>query len=63
MNFRFIWKSFDVATGKTTGMFEQTIYGDDLPDAVSNFAAMHGELLADENGEAMEIVGITEARE
>lgn len=59
MNFHFVWKSFAVATGETTGMFEQTIFGDDLTEAVSNFTAMHGELSADEHGEALEIVGIT----
>ena len=63
MNFHFVWKSFDIATGATTGMFEQTIYGDDLTNAVSNFTTLHGELSADENGEALEIVGITEVPE
>lgn len=60
MNFHFIWKAFDVATGETTGIYEQTIYGDNLTDAVSNFATMHGELSADEHGEALEIHSITE---
>jgi len=59
MNFHFVWKSFAVVTGETTGMFEQTIYGETLADAVSTFTTMHGELSVDENGEAMEIVGIT----
>lgn len=62
MNFRFVWKSFNVVTGKTEGMYEQTIYGETLADAVANFTAMHGELSADENDCALEISGITEVK-
>jgi hypothetical protein len=63
MNYRFAWKSFDVATGETTGMFEQTIYGKTLTDAVCNFSTMHGDLWEDQNGEALEILNIKEDRE
>jgi len=63
MNFHFVWKSFETETASTTGMFEQTIYGETLVDAVSAFTAMHGDLWEDENGEALEILSIKEVPE
>ena len=63
MNFHFVWKSFDVATGKTTGMFEHTIYGETLADAVFDWFSMHGDLQEDENGEALEILSVKVDRE
>jgi len=62
MNFHFIWKAFDVATGEITGIYEQTIYGETLSDAAANFTTMHGELAEDIHGEALEIHNITEVR-
>lgn len=63
MNFHFVWKTYDAATGEIEGMYEQTIYGEDLTDAVSNFSAMHGELGEDSNGYAMDILSIKEVQE
>lgn len=62
MNFHFVWKGFNVVTGKTEGMYEQTIYGETLVEAVDNFTAMHGELSADENDCALEILSIKEVQ-
>lgn len=60
MNFHFVWKAFNVVTGETEGVYEQTIYGETLTDAVANFTAMHGELSVDENDCALEILSIKE---
>lgn len=63
MNFDFVWKAIHVANNEIGGIYEQTIYGKDLADAVSNFTAMHGDLWEDENGYALEITSIKEVRE
>jgi hypothetical protein len=60
MNFHFIWKCFDVVSGDTVGIFEQTVYGDSLVDAVNNWVCMHGELSVDEYDQAHEIISIKE---
>jgi hypothetical protein len=60
MNFRFIWKAFDVNTKATTAMYEQTIYGGDLVEAVYNWTCLHSGLSPDNWGNAFEIVSIRE---
>ena len=60
MNFHFVWKAFNVTTGETEGVYEQTIYGNGLADAVNTWTRFHGELSADENDCALEISSITE---
>jgi hypothetical protein len=63
MNFDFVWKSVNVKHNEITGVYMQTIYGENLVDAVSNFTAMHGDLWEDENGNVLEITSIKEVRE
>lgn len=60
MNFHFVWKCVYVAENEIEGMYEQTIYGETLVDAVANFTAMHGDLWEDEQGRALEILSIKE---
>jgi len=60
MNFHFVWKAVNVVTGQIEGMYEQTIFGENITYAVLNWSSMHGELGADEDGIALEILGIKE---
>lgn len=60
MNFRFVWKAFNVVTGETEGVYEQTIYGNGLVDAVNTWTRFHGDLGEDEFRCAVEITSITE---
>ncbi len=60
MNFHFVWKAFNVVTGEIEGMYEQTIYGETLAEAITTFTTMHGELSVDEYDCALEILSIKE---
>lgn len=60
MNFYFTWTAIHVETQEIEAKYQQTIYGEDLADAVANFTAMHGDLWEDEKGVALEITCIKE---
>lgn len=60
MNFHFIWKAFNVADGSTDAVYEQTVYGETLVDAMTTWSQMHGDLWEDVNGVALEITSIKE---
>jgi hypothetical protein len=60
MNFHFVWKSFDVTTKATTAMYEQTVFGNDLVDAVYNWTCLHSGLSPDNWGNAFEIISLKE---
>ena len=60
MNFFFNWTAIHVENQEIVAKYQQTIYGEDLADAVANFTAMHGGLWEDENGVALEITLIKE---
>lgn len=60
MNFQFSWKAFNVVTGQIEGMYNQIVFGENITQAVLNWSSMHGELCADEDGIALEILGIKE---
>ena len=60
MNFHFIWKAVYVETNEISGIYEQTIYGEDLTDAVNTWQSMHGGLWKDTHGTALEITSIKE---
>ncbi len=60
MNFHFVWKAVNVVTGRIEGMYEQTVFGENITYAVKNWSSLHGELGADEDGIALEILGIKE---
>ena len=62
MNFHFVWKTVHVAHNEIGGIYEQTIYGENLSDATANFTAMHGDLWEDENGYRLEITSIKEVK-
>jgi hypothetical protein len=60
MNYHFIWKAFNVADRSTDAVYEQTIYGETLIDAVTTWSQMPGDLWEDVNGVAVEITSIKE---
>ena len=60
MNFHFVWKAVNVKYNEIEGIYEQTVYGEDLTDAVKTWQTMHGDLWADEQGVALEITSIKE---
>jgi hypothetical protein len=41
-------------------MYDQIVFGENITQAVLNWSSMHGELGADEDGIALEILGIKE---
>lgn len=48
-NYVFEWTETD-ATGTIEGEYSQTIYGDNLSDAIATYLIQHGEIAPDENG-------------
>jgi hypothetical protein len=58
MNFHFVWKLTNAEHDEIMGMYEQTIYGETLAEAVTTFTTMHGDLWEDECGQVMEILSI-----
>ena len=57
-NYYFKWEAISAA-GLCEGVYEQTIYGETLNEAVSQFASYHGGLEPDENGVCLVITCIT----
>ena len=62
MNFDFVWKAVHVANNEIRGIYQQTVYGQTLVEAVQNWTAMHGDLWEDETGYALEITPIKEVK-
>ena len=59
MDFHSVWLAFEAVTGDIEGIYEQTIYGKTLAEAVAAFTTMHGELSVDTSGIAHEITSIS----
>jgi hypothetical protein len=57
-NYFFSWEAIS-ATGIIEGQYEQTIYGVNLADAVTQFENFHGTLTPDENGVCLVITAIS----
>lgn len=57
-NFFFQWQAV-AATGVIEGVYEQTIYGDNLVAAVEQFTSYHGDLAPDTEGVCHVITNIT----
>ncbi len=57
-NYFFQWEAISAA-GLCEGVYEQTIYAEDLNDAASTFVAHHGSLAPNEDGVCLVIKNIT----
>jgi hypothetical protein len=56
-NYHFVWKAIAI-DGAIEGVYEQTIYGENLAAAIEQFTTFYGNLSPDENGVCLVITCI-----